>query len=124
MNSECWKKPYRESVTIIREARESLSRKKAVVPEQSRNRPLALFTESTESLLTSRHDVAFTDLVSLMRHSLPHLRFTSTPRALSRGQVPVLTNEGAHRDAVRVLGVRRYAYTRVRPGPGAVLVPG
>ena len=112
---------------IIREARESSSRKKAVVPEQSRNRPLALFTESIMSLLTSRHtDGAFTDLVSLMAQTFPLAApalYVDTQGPGPRAYSALDANEGGDRDAVRVLGARRYAYTRVLAGGQAPYGP-
>ena len=112
---------------IVREARDSSSRRRSATPDQSRNRPLALFTESIMSLLTSRDTHgAFADLVSLMGQTFP----LAAPALYVDSKGPELraysvldASDGGDYDAARVLGAQRYAYTRVLAGGQAPYTP-
>lgn len=112
---------------IAREARETSSRKRGAVPERSRNRPLALFTESIMSLLTS-HDThcAFNDLVSLMGQTFPLAApalYVNTRGFEPRAYSVLEAGDGGDHDAARVLGSQTCSYSRVLAGGQAPYNP-
>lgn len=111
---------------IVREAMEPSPERRVAIQEQSRHRPLALFTESIMSLLTSTGShSAFTDLVSLMGQTFPlaspalYVTVNGEPGAYS----VLAAGDGGTCDAGRVLGSERYAYTRVLAGGQAPYHP-
>lgn len=112
---------------IVRESFESTMKRKSVIPELSRNRPLALFTESIMSLLTSHNTYgAFADLVSLMGQTFPlavPALYVNTQGLDLRAYSVLDAGDGGDYDAARILGSRRYAYTRVLAGGQAPYSP-
>lgn len=112
---------------IARVTRETAGRRKTPVPRQTGNRPLALFTESIMSLLTSHNShSAFADLVSLMGQTYP----LAAPALykLSQGLEPQVysvleSRDGGGYDASRVVRSERFAYTRVLAGGQAPYNP-
>jgi len=105
---------------IIREASRANNRKNILTNEYSKTKPLALFTESIVSLLSSK-DIhsAFVDLVSLMGQTFP-LSAPALATRLSGNDSRVYTvlghTMGGDQEARRVLKSNRYSYTSVLIG--------
>ncbi len=112
---------------IVREAGIISSRKKTLIPEKNRSRPLALFTESIMSLLTSHNTYgAFADVVSLMGQTFPLAApalYVDARGHEMRAYSVIDALEGGDNDSARVLGSKRYAYTRVLAGGQAPYNP-
>ncbi|MGO9145412.1 MAG: GGDEF domain-containing protein [Desulfomonilia bacterium] len=112
---------------IVREAGESSVRRKTASFEQTKNRPLALFTESIMCVLTGHNThSAFSDLISLMGQTFPLASpalYTSTQGLEIQAYSVLDGKEGGDYDATRVLGSQGYSYTRVLAGGQAPYSP-
>jgi diguanylate cyclase (GGDEF)-like protein len=112
---------------ILRQTRDNAARRKTGMIAQDRDKPLALFTESMMSVLTSRTaSSACVELVSLMGQTFP----LSAPALYMsvQGMEPQVysvldAREGGDVDARRMIGETRCAYTRVLAGGNAPYLP-
>lgn len=105
---------------LEKQRRISSPRRQLPYADSSRTRPLALFTESLVTLLSSpATDRAYADLVALMGQTFPLAApslYISMPGQKRRVYSVLDPDEGGQHDAGRVLGSEPFTYERVIVG--------